>query len=64
MFLLGTHVAGNTPENLEAGDIGTGSRWRCMRRKDKPRDRSNMDGQRVFQIDHRLDESHSRYDRW
>jgi hypothetical protein len=50
------------PENAGAGDIGTESRWCCMRRKDKPRDHSNMDGQPVFQIDHRLGGSHNRYD--
>lgn len=62
VFLLGTHVAGNTPENVGADGIGTAGRWRCTRRKDKPRDHSNMDWQRVLQIDHRLSESHSHYD--
>ena len=64
MLILDTHVAGNTPENVGIDDIGTGSRWRCTSRKDKPQYHSSMDGQRVVQIDHRLGESHIRYDGW
>ena len=52
------------PGSAEAGDIETGGRWRCMRRKGKPWNRSNIAGWRVRQIDPHLEETRSRYDSW